>query len=81
LRGYNDADDAELTDEDWMLHVPVLTIGGAYDVVARPDAMRSTELWARAGYEHRILDGGHWLALENASELSALFIEFGTSST
>lgn len=79
LRGFNDADEAQLTDEDRMLHVPVLVIGGAYDAIARPEVqIEGTRPWAAAGFESKILDGGHWLSIEKASEVSQLLLEFGT---
>ncbi|KEY63922.1 hypothetical protein S7711_10249 [Stachybotrys chartarum IBT 7711] len=76
LIGVDAADDAELTEEDWILHMPVLTIGGLNDSTSRPEFMRGTERWATAGYRHENLEGGHWLAHERTSEVNALLLEF-----
>jgi soluble epoxide hydrolase / lipid-phosphate phosphatase len=73
----NVAEESKFTDEDWLLHVPVLAIGGSRDPVARVDFMERTEDWARAGYESHILDGGHWLSMEFPEEVNELLIEFG----
>lgn len=77
LRGVNDFDEAGLTDEDWKLRVPVLAIGGSQDPIGRPDLMvQATEPWAVAGFESKILDGGHWLPKELPSQVSELLLEF-----
>ncbi|KAH7328056.1 Alpha/Beta hydrolase protein [Stachybotrys elegans] len=76
LFGVDDGDDSLLSEEDWMIHVPVLTIGGLNDTTSRPEFMRATERWTAAGYRHVDLEGGHWLTHERSSEVSALLLEF-----
>ncbi|KFA55257.1 hypothetical protein S40293_04942 [Stachybotrys chartarum IBT 40293] len=76
LIGLDVADDELLTDEDWMLDMPVLTIGGLNDSASRHEFMRETEQWTRAGYRHENLEGGHWLALESTPEVNALLLDF-----
>ncbi|KAH7310772.1 Alpha/Beta hydrolase protein [Stachybotrys elegans] len=76
LIGVDAEDDAELTAEDWMLHVPVLTIGGLNDTTSRPEFMRGTEDWSAAGYRHENLEGGHWLAHERTTEVNELLLGF-----
>ncbi|KAH8881220.1 alpha/beta-hydrolase [Thozetella sp. PMI_491] len=75
--GINEADEASLTDEDWKLHVPVLTIAGALDAVTRPGDMEATKAWAGAGFESKTLNGGHWLSQELPEDVNELLIEFG----
>ena len=75
--GVNDADEASLTKEDWMLHVPVLAIGGTLDPVARADFMEATRPWAAVGFESELLHGGHWLMMELPDAVSKLLIRFG----
>ena len=77
MYGINDAAEAKLTSEDWILHIPVLNIGGALDPLAPPGFLESTKLWAKAGYESKTLNGGHWLSWEKPQELSQLLIDFG----
>lgn len=79
LRGINDADEVDLTDDDRMLRVPVLVIGGGLDPIARAEVqIESTRPWAAAGFESAIVDGGHWISIEKASEVSRLLLDFGS---
>lgn len=72
LRGANDADEGELTDDERKLRVPVLVIGGRFDTLAPAEIhIDSTKLWAVAEFESVILDGGHWLSIERASEVTS----------
>jgi soluble epoxide hydrolase / lipid-phosphate phosphatase len=78
LRGINDADERNLTDADRTLHVPVLAVGGRYDPIARAEIqIETTRAWAAGGFESVTLDGGHWLSIEKADEVSQLLLEFG----
>lgn len=80
LGGINDADDALLEHKDWELHVPVLAIGGSQDPIGRADVMmESTEPWAVAGFESKVLDGGHWLAKELPDDVTDLLLQFAQS--
>ncbi|KAH8716768.1 Alpha/Beta hydrolase protein [Phaeosphaeriaceae sp. PMI808] len=77
LRGGNVEDDAILTDDDRTLRVPVLAVAAANDQVSTPEQQKlRTEPWASAGFEQRIVDAGHWIALEKGDELSKILIEF-----
>lgn len=79
LRGVNEADELELTDDDRMIKVPTLVIGAKYDSVARPEIqIEGTRAWAAGEFESVIIDGGHWLSIERASEVSQLLLEFGS---
>jgi pimeloyl-ACP methyl ester carboxylesterase len=76
-QGVNDAAEANLTDDDWVLHVPVLAIGGALDAAGRPEFLEATKPWAAAGYHSKVLNGGHWLMRELPQEVNELLIGFG----
>ncbi|PVI01168.1 alpha/beta-hydrolase [Periconia macrospinosa] len=81
LRGIHQKDEAQLPDTARYLQVPVLAIGAAQDAILPPEAQRAAiEPWAVAGFEQRILDTGHWVALEKGDELSELLIEFAGSA-
>lgn len=74
--GVNDADEANLNQEDWMLHVPVLNIAGAADMVARPEFMEGTKRWAATGFTSQTLEGGHWLSQELPELVNELLLGF-----
>jgi soluble epoxide hydrolase / lipid-phosphate phosphatase len=78
LLGVDAEDDAELVQADWMLHMPVLTIGGLNDTASRPEFMRDTERWTMDGYSyrHENLEAGHWLTHERSDEVNALLLDF-----
>jgi surfactin synthase thioesterase subunit len=42
-----------------MIHVPVLAIGGALDMIARAKFMESTRSWTTFGFETKILNRDH----------------------
>lgn len=79
LGGVNDADEAKLAKEDWMVRVPVLTIGGALDVVTRAEVMEATRPWAAAGFTSKVLEGGHWLAREMPEDVNKILTEFANA--
>ncbi|KAM0231228.1 hypothetical protein ACHAPO_008606 [Fusarium lateritium] len=77
LRGVNDEDEAILTDENRTLRVPVLTIGGAQDLITRPEHQRmTTESFSAAGYTDKILDAGHWMIYEDREGVKNALLEF-----
>ncbi|EKJ76947.1 hypothetical protein FPSE_02822 [Fusarium pseudograminearum CS3096] len=77
LRGVNVEDEAGLTDEDRTLRVPVLTIGGTQDTIARPEYQRmNTEPFAAAGYTDKAVDAGHWMMYEDREGVKKALLEF-----
>lgn len=77
MRGVNAPDEAVLTDTNRTLRVPVLVVAGAKDQLFSPESLRAaTEAWASAGFEHRVVDAGHWVPLEKGAELSEILVEF-----
>ncbi|KAI0150539.1 alpha/beta-hydrolase [Xylariaceae sp. FL1272] len=80
LRGVQAADEIALTDEQRMLRVPVITIGGSQDLVTRADLLSGSEAWASAGYEQHVVDAGHWIYLEQADEVTRILLEFADSN-
>ncbi|CAG7557388.1 unnamed protein product [Fusarium equiseti] len=77
LRGVNAKDEENLTNEDRTLHVPVLTVGGSEDVVARPENMGlGTEPFAAAGWTHKVVNAGHWMMYEDREGLRDALLEF-----
>ncbi|KAF2635150.1 alpha/beta-hydrolase [Massarina eburnea CBS 473.64] len=80
MRGIHAADESVLTDEDRTLRVPVLAVGAAKDLISDPEGQKiATEQWASAGFEQRVVDAGHWIAVEKGEELSRILIEFAGS--
>ncbi|KAH8885684.1 alpha/beta-hydrolase [Thozetella sp. PMI_491] len=81
MRGVQIADEASLTDADRMIHVPVLAIGGAKDLVTRADQLSGQmEPWVLGGYTEKVVDAGHWLMLEQHEEVTAILAEFASSA-
>ncbi|KAF9777141.1 hypothetical protein IL306_004596, partial [Fusarium sp. DS 682] len=77
LRGVQAKDDEVLTDEDRMLKVPVLAIGGSQDLVTRAEQMEmTTKPFAKAGYTERVVNAGHWMMYEDREGVSAALLEF-----
>ncbi|KAF4961889.1 hypothetical protein FSARC_9995 [Fusarium sarcochroum] len=77
MRGLQEADEEALTGSNRTLHVPVLAIGGAKDLVGRADQIRKqTEPWAAKGYTERTLETGHWIMHEDRQGLSSILLEF-----
>ena len=75
MRGVQAADEAILTEQDKMLKVPVLTIGGTKDLVTRADQLRmQTESYTTRGYTDRWVDAGHWLMLEQRENVSSILL-------
>jgi soluble epoxide hydrolase/lipid-phosphate phosphatase len=80
LRGVNSPDEEVLTDEDRTIRVPVLAVIGTTDSITHPEQQKASfEPWAKAGFEQRVLDGGHWVPLEQGEELGELLVEFAGS--
>lgn len=80
MRGVQAADGEGITDEDRLLKVPVLTIGGTKDPVTRADQLRmQTEPYTTQGYTEHWVDAGHWLMLEQRENVSSILIEFANS--
>ena len=80
MRGVQAADAEAITDEDRLLKVPVLTVGGTKDLVTRADQLRmQTEPYVTSGYTDIWVDAGHWLMLEQRENVSAILIDFATS--
>ncbi|RWA03480.1 hypothetical protein EKO27_g11625 [Xylaria grammica] len=77
MRGVQAEGEASLTDEDRELKVPVLGLGGAGDLVTLSSTLTAaTKPWAKAGYEERIINSGHWLMLEKPDEVNQILIDF-----
>lgn len=77
LRGVNAKDEEKLTNEDRTLHVPVLTVGGSEDVIARPENMKmGTAPFAAAGWTHKVVNAGHWMMYEDREGLKDALLEF-----
>lgn len=78
MRGTQQADELAVTEEQLALKVPVLSIGGAQDLVTRADQLRQTiEPFALKGYTEKVVEGaGHWLMLEQREEVSSILLEF-----
>ncbi|KAH7303158.1 Alpha/Beta hydrolase protein [Stachybotrys elegans] len=77
MDGLWEEDENALPNEKWTLNVPVLTIGGSDDVISRPDILdASTRPWAMAGYEARLVPGGHWVQHEAPEQVSLYLLEF-----
>ncbi|TGJ86007.1 hypothetical protein E0Z10_g2761 [Xylaria hypoxylon] len=78
MRGVQVESEASLTNEDRELKVPVLGLGGAEDSVTLSSAIiEVTKPWAKAGYEERIINSGHWMMLEKPDEINQILIDFG----
>lgn len=76
LRGINAKDEENLTDEDRTLHVPVLTVGGSEDVVARPENMGMSTGPYAAKWTHKVVNAGHWMMYEDREGLKDALLEF-----
>ncbi|KAI0166517.1 alpha/beta-hydrolase [Xylariaceae sp. FL1272] len=77
LRGVQAADEANVTDEEKTLKVPVLTVGGKNDLVSLADSVvANTEPWTTAGYVQKVVDAGHWVTLETADEIGDILLAF-----
>ncbi|OBS22747.1 hypothetical protein FPOA_09077 [Fusarium poae] len=77
LRGVNAEDEAVLTDEDRTLRVPVLTIGGEQDGIARPEYQQmNTEPFSAAGYTNKTVNAGHWMMYEDREGVKNALLEF-----
>lgn len=64
-------------DEDRNFRVPVLAIGSSRDTITSLEQQRaSLEPWAKAGFEQRVVDAGHWATLERGEEVAEILIEF-----
>ncbi|KAI0532673.1 alpha/beta-hydrolase [Xylaria digitata] len=79
MRGVQAEGEASLTDEDRELKVPVLGIRCEEDLVTLPSTLTAaTKPWAKAGYEERTVNSGHWLMLEKPDEVSQILIDFAS---
>jgi pimeloyl-ACP methyl ester carboxylesterase len=77
MRGVNAVDEAVLTDTNRTQRVSVLVVAAAKDQLFSPESLRATtEVWASAEFEQRIIDSGHWVSLEKGEELSEILAEF-----
>lgn len=77
MRGIQADDEAVISDQDRLLNVPVLAIGGTKDLVTRADQLRmQTEPYTTQGYTERWVDAGHWLMIEQRENVSSILIEF-----
>jgi pimeloyl-ACP methyl ester carboxylesterase len=77
MRGTFSPSESALTDEDRMLDIPVLVIGGTKDMVTRADQIQAqTEPWAGNGFTLRTVDTGHWMTYEDRAGVSSILMEF-----
>lgn len=77
MRGVFAPGESALTDEDRMLDIPVLAIGGTKDMVTRADQIQAqTEPWASNGFTLRTVDTGHWMTYEDREGVSSILMEF-----
>ncbi|KAF4991445.1 hypothetical protein FDECE_14040 [Fusarium decemcellulare] len=77
LRGTQADDEADVTDEGKMLHMPVLSIGGLKDLVARADQIHETfKPWTAGSHTIRDVDTGHWMLFEDPEGVSAILLDF-----
>ncbi|KAJ4253801.1 hypothetical protein NW762_010196 [Fusarium torreyae] len=77
LRGVQAKDEEVLTDEDRILKVPVLAIGGSQDLVTRSDQLgMMTKPFTAAGYTEKMVDAGHWMMYEDREGVSSALLEF-----
>jgi soluble epoxide hydrolase / lipid-phosphate phosphatase len=80
MRGVQAADEDHLTDDDRLLKVPVLTVGGTKDMVTRADQLRTTtEPWTTQRYSDQSVDAGHWVMLEQRENISTILAKFAAS--
>lgn len=57
--------------------MPVLSIGGKKDLVARPEqAHAALNGWAIAGHMAHDLDTGHWVMYEDPDGFNSILMEF-----
>ena len=77
LRGLQRPDEADISDEDKLLHIPVLGVAGLKDLVTRPETVElQIKPYARAGYEIKELNTGHWMVFEDPEGLSSILLDF-----
>ncbi|KAH7024645.1 Alpha/Beta hydrolase protein [Microdochium trichocladiopsis] len=77
MRGVNAVDEAGVNPMNATIHVPVLVIGGSQDKVTFAEAaVNNTRTFARDKFRGVVLDGGHWLQMEKADEVSSELLDF-----
>ena len=77
LRGVQAVDEASVNEEDLYIHVPVLSVGGLQDMVARADQLHQQfEPWASAGHTIKNLDTGHWMLFQDSEGVTKLLQDF-----
>lgn len=77
LRGTQVEDEAGYADERRKLRIPVLSIGGKKDLVARPVQAHATfDGWTTADHTACDLDTGHWTMYEDPDGFNSTLIEF-----
>jgi pimeloyl-ACP methyl ester carboxylesterase len=77
MRGTQAEDEQDQPDEGKMLRVPVLTISGLNDLVARPEQLHeSLKGWTTAGHTIRDLETGHWVMYEDPNGVNTNLLEF-----
>lgn len=71
------ADAAQVTEEDKVLRVPVMSIAGALEVISAPDELQAAaQAYATQEVRAEVLQGGHWLMFEKTEEVNALLSDF-----
>ncbi|KAH7303967.1 Alpha/Beta hydrolase protein [Stachybotrys elegans] len=77
MRGVQAESEESLTDADRMMHVPVLTISGAEDMIALAEEIPTiTGPWVSGNYTAKTVQAGHWLFYEAAAEVNSIMLEF-----
>jgi soluble epoxide hydrolase/lipid-phosphate phosphatase len=81
MRGVNYAHEKDLTPEDWVIHVPVLTISGTLDTITQAEVVKmQTEPLVKSEYTAGTVEAGHWPMREQKKDVSSLMLEFVASS-
>jgi pimeloyl-ACP methyl ester carboxylesterase len=77
MYGVQAVDEENFTDEDRMLTVPVLAVGGTEDLVTRLDQLEGQlKPWTPNGFTLRTLETSHWMMWEDPEGLSSILLEF-----
>ncbi|KAH7014405.1 Alpha/Beta hydrolase protein [Microdochium trichocladiopsis] len=83
MRGTDVSDDNNaIALQDKVLNVPVTLIGGTQDTISPAMYMRLlTEPVATQGLEEHLLEAGHWVGMERATEVNDILLGLGEGLT
>lgn len=76
LRIYRASLKTVLVDRQPSVSAPTMGIYSRDDKYLVESQMRNSDRWINADWTYQVLDGGHWIPLENAQELNQLLVQF-----